>query len=58
MINIRLKEDVGPYEAGECIKAVLEDDGMARPWSGGGMVLYPEEFDIVISEDVFNKLLN
>lgn len=55
--NIRLLEDVEPYAQGECIKAYIQRDGKAEPWSGGGLLLYPEEYELVVSNSQFDKLL-
>lgn len=62
LYNIRLTKDIKTptaiYKAGECMKAIYwQSDGTARPWLHPGLILKPDEFRVIMSEDVFEKLL-
>ncbi len=58
LYNIRLKVDASPFHKGECVKAYISSaTGTAHPWSAGHVVLYADEYEIVIPDRTFAELL-
>lgn len=61
MINIRMLKTVirygVKYSQGAGLKAVLNSDGTATHWAHPYPVFEPDEFELVIPEEAFTKLL-
>lgn len=49
--TVRIVEDIDDvYRKGEYIKVKIDDDGKVYPWSGGGMEIYPDEFQFKVAD--------
>lgn len=61
LLNIRLLTQVEQLgvslRPGQCMKAYIFENGMARVYKYPKIQLYPEEYEVVLSESVFDKLL-
>lgn len=62
LYNIRLTMDIRTpgiiYKAGTCMKATYwQSDGTARPYMKPGLILQPDQFEFVFSDELFERLL-